>query len=278
MIRTNTAVAFYTYIRSSNGHISMYMWLHDASVQYLHGKYITLYTCAMIMGIIALLYALTLTFIQCLRRAPKNRMFGWVRRLKPLLDAYTGPYRDKYKYHFWTGLLLLVRITLFIAFGLNYNNDPRLNFTLIIIVTTILMVAIQPGIYRQWLVGLLESSMYVNLILFSTIMMFTINSHKAYKTIAVCVFGGWALLTVLGIIVYHTYKQAVGGVNCLELGRKWLGVRSRTEGVTVVQPLVIERGGSSDESEESEDEKDGLEMSHPSCHTPHLREPLVITH
>ena len=262
LIRTITAAVLYAYVSSSNGHISMHMWLHDASVRYLHGKHITLFVCALVMEVIALLYAFSLTFIQCLRRAPNNRMFGWVRRLKPLLDAYTGPYKDKY--HFWTGLLLLVRITLFTAFAFNYNNDPRLNLTLIIIVTTVLMVAIQPGIYRQRLTGILESSMYVNLILFSTVMMFTINSHKAYKTIAVCVFGGWALLTFLGIIVYHTYKQAFGAVNCLELGRKWFGVHSRTEEVTVVQPLVIERGGSSDESKESEDEEDGLEMSYPS--------------
>jgi len=48
-----------------------------------------------------------------------------VQRLKPLLDAYTGPYKDKYR--FWTGLLLLVRAVLFLAIAVNALGDPSLN-------------------------------------------------------------------------------------------------------------------------------------------------------
>ena len=272
LIRTVIAAAQYTNIKSYDGTINISVWLPDANIHFAHGQHIILLVVAAVAGITALLYAFILTVIQCLRRAPNNRMFGWVRRLKPLLDAYTGPYKDKY--HFWTGLLLLVRIFLFNSFALNLTVGPKLNFALIIIVTTLLMIAIQPGIYRQQLVGLLESSLYVNLILFSTVMMFSLESYNQYKTIAAYLFGGWALLTFLGIITYHAYKQCFGAPKCRQLqmywGKLWLQAHEEDD---VIQPLVIQRGDSED-SEES-DQEHIQEMVNPSWNTPHFREPLI---
>ena len=41
-------------------------------------------------------------------------MMFWVQKLKPLFDAYTGPYRDNH--HYWTGLLLIAHIVFFLFF------------------------------------------------------------------------------------------------------------------------------------------------------------------
>ena len=270
LLRTIIATISVTNVMSYNGHIDISVWLPDANIHYLHGKHITLYVFAVLAAVVTLLYTLTLTFIQCLRRAPNNRVCVWVRKLKPLLDAYTGPYKDRY--HFWTGLLLLIRIFLFVSFAFNLIIGPTLNFSLIITVSTLLMIAIQPGVYRHQLVGLLESSMYVNLILFSTVMMFSIGSYTSYKIIAAYVFGGWALLTFLGIVTYHAYKQLFGVPNCSQL-RVWCleKQRRRAHRVMVVQPVSIQKDDS-DESEESEGER---EMVNPSWNTPHFREPLI---
>ena len=246
LIRTVIAAVTFTNVKSIDGSINISVWLQDASVHYLHGYHVVLWIAGAITGLLALLYALTLTFIQCLRRAPNNGMFVWVRRLKPLLDAYTGPYKDRY--HFWTGFLLLVRIFLFTSFTVNFGNYPTVNFMLIIFVSTLLMIAIQPGIYRYQLIGFLESSMYTNLVLFSAVMMACSDSHTVYATITVHFFSGWAFLTFTGIVFYHLHKQFVDGQNCFQ---EKLWVRERGE--RVIQPLVIGRGDS-DNSEESEDE------------------------
>ena len=114
-------------------------------------------------------------------RTPRIRC-GWIQRFKPLLDAYTSPYNDKY--HFWTGFLLLVRVNLFVSFGLNFESNPSLNFTLIITTSTILIAIMQNGIYKSkldcWRLH------YANLILFST---FIITSTKAKRDAVMCVFG-----------------------------------------------------------------------------------------
>ena len=278
LIRTVIATAVNTKVHTFNEHIKISVWLLDANIHYLHGKHIILFIISALVGSIAVLYAVILTSIQCLRRAPNNRMCSWVQRLKPLLDAYTGPYKDKY--HFWTGLLLLVRIFLFLSFALNYRNDPTINFTHIIIITTVLMIAIQPGIYQNQFVGLLEGSMYVNLILFSVIMMSLVGCHTYHKTIAAYVFGGWALLTFLGIIAFHAHKYLFGFVDFGQMKimfkeKLYVCVRRRR---AVIQPLLIAQQVI-DESEESAVEDDleerEREMTNPTWQEPELREPLI---
>ena len=268
LIRTVIAAVIFTNVKSIDGSINISVWVQDATVHYLHGYHIILWIAGAITGLLALLYALTLTFIQCLRRTPNNGMFVWVRRLKPLLDAYTGPYKDRY--HFWTGFLLLVRIFLFTSFTFNIHFGPKMNFMLIIIVSTLLMIAIQPGIYRNQLIGILESSLYVNLILFSAVMMFSLGSYNSYKTIAAYVFGGWALLTFLGITTYHAYIQFFRDQNHCQLRDMWQGL-GRNRPPTVIRPLLIQAG----DCEDSDESEDAHEVRGPSWSIPHFREPLI---
>ena len=46
-------------------------------------------------------------------------------RLKPLIDAYTGPFKDKYR--FWTGLCLIVRLMLTVVFSFTTTLQSKLN-------------------------------------------------------------------------------------------------------------------------------------------------------
>ena len=280
LLRTVIVAAQHTNIRSYDWTIDISVWLLDANVHYLHGKHVILFITSLLVGSAVMLYALILTSIQCLRRAPNRRLCSWILQLKPLLDAYTGPYKDKYQ--FWTGLLLLVRIFLFTSFALNYQNDPTVNFTLIICVCAVLMIAIQPGIYRHQFIGLLESSMYVNLILFSVIMMFSVGTYSKYKTVAAYVFGGWALLTFLGIIASHAYKYWFGGSGCSEFLMLWRERLSQCRhGDTTVQPLLIQRSDSRDESDDDETEEEQLLQQRLSTQSwsssQYLREPLIGT-
>ena len=267
LISTAIAAGSFTNVKSYDGTIYISVWLLDANVHYLHGKHIMLFIIACLAGILALLYALILTFIQCLRRAPNSRMCGWVQRLKPLLDAYTGPYKNKY--HFWTGFLLLVRIALFISFAVNFNDNPTMNFTLIITVCTFLLIfvaVIQPGIYRNRLVGYLEGLMYLNLIFFSGTMMFTLGKNTQFRAIAAYFFGGLALVKFLGIITYHAYKEWIGPLkNC-----KWFlkNIPAGNHGGLLVESVLIQNRDSEDSSEEEEEDNNERGVSIGRCLPP----------
>ena len=76
------------------------VWSPDGNVAYLHGMHILLFITALLIGMIALPLVLVLTFIPCLQKKSGTPLLFWVTRLKPLFDAYTGPYKNTFR--FWT--------------------------------------------------------------------------------------------------------------------------------------------------------------------------------
>lgn len=88
------------------------VWLYDGNINYFRGKHIALFILAVIFILAFLIpYTIIVLSIQCLKKKSQYRLLGWVDSLKPLLDAYTGQYKDRYCS--WTGLLLLVHFILF---------------------------------------------------------------------------------------------------------------------------------------------------------------------
>ena len=121
---TITAFSF-TLLECPDGSVKR-IWLYDGNVDYLKGKHIALFVAALLLLLfISLPYTMALLFIQCLQYRSKYRILAWVRRLKPLFDAYTGRYKDKHRY--WPGLLLVVRVVLFLVFSVNMFGDPAIS-------------------------------------------------------------------------------------------------------------------------------------------------------
>ena len=123
-------------------------------------------------------YTLVLFGIQWFQMFSHYKPFRWVNKLKPLFDAYTGPYKDKHRY--WTGLLLLVRIGLFIVFSINTFGDPAVNLLVIIIIVLCLLayLATFGGIYKKLVLNLLEYSSLLNLVILSVATLYTISTIK----------------------------------------------------------------------------------------------------
>ena len=106
------------------------VWLYDGNLEYLRGKHIPLFMVTLLfLALLSVPYTLTVLSIQWLFKISRYRVLFWVHQLKPLLDAYTGPYRLSHRY--WTGLLLIVRVLLLISFSLNRNNNPATNLFII---------------------------------------------------------------------------------------------------------------------------------------------------
>ena len=125
------------------------VWLYDGNVDYLHGKHTPLFIAALIL--LLLVSAPYTTVLFSLSSGCRSffsfRMFFWVRSY-PLFDAYTGPYKVKHRY--WTGLLLLVRVCLFLIFSLNSLGDPTVNLLATVTITFCLLsyMSIIGGIYK----------------------------------------------------------------------------------------------------------------------------------
>ena len=98
LLRTIITVLSFTYIiYPDNSTRYMYVWLYDGNIDYLKGKHIYLFAvAALFLLFLVLPYTLVLVFVQRLQAKSEWKVFSWVDKLKPLFDAYTGPYQDKY--------------------------------------------------------------------------------------------------------------------------------------------------------------------------------------
>jgi len=132
ILRAVITTFLFTILSLPGNHNNQLVWLYGGNIGYLSGKHIPLFTVGLLFTVLFLIpYTLMVCFIQHLQRHSSFRVLHWVQRLKPLLDAYTGPYKDKYR--FWTGLLLLVRAVLFLAIAVNALGDPSLNLLFVIL-------------------------------------------------------------------------------------------------------------------------------------------------
>ena len=129
--------------------------------------------------------------------------------MKPLLDAYQGPYKDKFR--FWTGFLLVVRVVLFITFSSNVLGDPRVNLLAISISLLLLLIILwnTGQVYKSRLIHVLECVYILNLGVYTTATAFLLSSDSSpYRQEQLaCIMVGTAFLVFSGTLVYHLYTQ-----------------------------------------------------------------------
>ena len=182
------------------------VWLHDANIPYFHAKRIPLLIVAFLFGLCTLPYVLSILFVQFLQRNTHLRIFSWALKLKPFLDAYAGPYKDKYR--FWTGWLLVLRFCLFAVFELNVLGAPDVNLLTIALACMCILPPLYSGVYRSWPLNVLELSFILNLGVLSLATMYCLNNGGNQNAVA-STLTTIAFVTFLGIIVWHTCKDSM---------------------------------------------------------------------
>ena len=197
----------YTSLSVPSDYRETLVWLYDGNINYLSGKHIPLFIAGLLFTVLFLIpYTLAACLIQYLQRHSGSRLLCWMHRIKPLLKAYTFPYKDKYR--FWTGLLLLVRVVLFLATAVNTLGDPSLNLLLIIVTANCLLALewILRGIYKEWPLDILEASSLLNLSILSAATLY-IRSAGGNQVAITSTSTGIALATFVGILIHHTYNS-----------------------------------------------------------------------
>ena len=159
------ALSFTSLEYPNNLHIAV--WLYDGNVRYLSGRHIPLFTAAMVCLIFLFLpYTMLLIFSQYLQAKSHWKIFSFInsRYVKPFLDAYHAPYTNKHRY--WTGMMLLLRLVLFLISAVNALGDPSVNLLAIASATVLTLPTILGcRIYKTWSLGILETSFVINLII-----------------------------------------------------------------------------------------------------------------
>ena len=201
------------------------VWHYDGNVDYLKGKHIPLFIAALLLLLISLPYTAVLIFILHLQQKSnyRSRMLFWVQKLKPLFDAYTGPYKGRHRY--WTGLLLLVRIVLFIVFSMNIRASPNINLLAIIVTVLLLFVllAAARGVYKTWYLNIIEYSFFLNLGILASATLYTSTVTGQGQTAVVYTSVSFAFALFIVIIVLHILTKLNSSQHCK--GARKLGVK-----------------------------------------------------
>jgi predicted outer membrane repeat protein len=199
-----------TLITHENGSFSV--WLHDGNVPFLKGKHIWLSLMSLIVTAGFLIpFTLILLCEYPLQAKFSTLMLRY--KLTPLIDVYQGPYKVQFRW--WSGVLLLVRGAVLLAYGLNVFGDPRLN---LILVTSMCVVILGlmwnvGTIYKERYINIIESFFLVNLGLLSVWTLFNRYSSSNFflqQTIVSYTLVGSSLLVFIAIVIGQIYFRLKG--------------------------------------------------------------------
>ena len=196
----------FTTLRYPSGEVH-YVWLYDANMHFLKGKHISLFLAGvLVLGLLVLPYTFGLALFQYLQACSGRRVCRWVNKLKPVFDAYAGPYKDKYR--MWTGLLLITRTFLIILFSLDdiITGSPEFNHFVTLITSLALLMFSTRGIYRKWPCDILEAFFYVQLGVFSGGVLYASLSNGSVSAVADFSFAT-TLLVFLVVVGYHAFSS-----------------------------------------------------------------------
>ena len=180
------------------------IWLYDGNHEYFSREHIAL----VIVAILALLlfltpYTLMLLFIKQFHR-------HCTVRLKPILDAYGGPYKDRYT--FWVGLRLLTLAIMCSTYAIAGTDEPSLALMiqLIFVIFFLFWQAITKP-FKNYFVELLDLFFTMNFIMMAIASLHLLNvqdlvtaSTKQRALVEVLI--SLVFIAFCGIITFHVLK------------------------------------------------------------------------
>ena len=212
-----TAVSFTQVFQGSVNNTSdplvpYYVWIYDGNIEYLKGKHVALFAVALVFLVFLFLpYTLLLMFGQCIRSISSQRRcvlrFLNSASFVSIMDAYHAPYNNRHRY--WTGLMLLSRCVLFLAFSFNYSDSgllANMYIATLVLIGLLTIKAWTTKVYKNSFVNILEICFLLNLVVLSGTINYLGHSDNI---ICICMSASISVSMVIsaGILAYHTYLQ-----------------------------------------------------------------------
>ena len=187
------------------------VWLPDATVDYLKGKHIVLFAIALLILLASVVYTgLLFSWQWLLLCQDKCFILKWLTKNQKLchfFEPYHAPYTFEQRY--WTGLLLFVRVILYVISAVNLTGDPQVSLISIVIVVSLLPVLksiLAKMTYKEKPVDVMETMMYVNIVSFAAVTLKTGTTKEqtivAYTSVLI------TIICLLIVILFHLYRYS----------------------------------------------------------------------
>ena len=201
ILRTTIAIFSFGAIDAGNVTVPR-VWLYDGNLRFLEFKHAILFAFGILVTTVLIIpYTIILLLIPCLQNKSHWRVLRWVNKLKPLLDSYAGPFKDRYR--FWSGVLIGVRLPLYLLFALSYSTNVQL-LGIVIAVFLYSFFLCSLAVYKRWSHFVLEGYFLVNLMAITVTKLFDPNSNNPLVVSAIVQIGvGCALVGFIAIVVAH---------------------------------------------------------------------------
>ena len=267
LLRTIIASLSFTTLQYSDGSHEL-VWLVDANIPFLSGKHIPLVIIAIVIVIVSVMYTFLLFAWQWLVHCPNKGPLRWIignTKVIAFMDAYQNPYNKDYRY--WIGLLLLIRVLLYLVSALNVFGDPRINLlsiTLAIVILLFFQNSVEykhkVHMHKTWLTYIFENISLLNLIGLTSVTYF-VTKEKTSQNVIAYASTGIAFATFLTIFLYHIYKFVLEK----RLQKMATKVLHKLHGPQMQVPVEISTPISSDEQPVSETELDACPEPKDTC-------------
>ena len=184
------------------------VWLPDGNVKYLQGKHAALVIMALFIILVGVPNTLLLLFWQWIVRAPRWMILRWTTntKLNAFIATYSAPYNSKYRY--WTGLLLLVRVILYITASITASDNPQAS---LLATNTFIgglflhKCIIKLKVYQKSITDIVETILYFNLLAFAAFSLYHFKTDLTKQTAVAYTSTVITVLLLLGVIAYHIY-------------------------------------------------------------------------
>ena len=184
------------------------VWLPDGNVKYFRGKHAALVIVAFFIILVGVPYTILLLLWQWIVCAPRWNIFKWTRntKLNAFIAAYHVPYNSRYRY--WTGLLLLVRVILYITASLTMSDKPQVSLLATIILIGGLYLfkgSLGLKMFKKSITDIVETIVFFNLLALAAFSLYEFKTDHTKQTAVAYTSTITILLLLVGVIAYHMH-------------------------------------------------------------------------
>ena len=182
---------------------SVSLWYEDPNVEYAKGKHAGLFGFALLVTVFFVIpYTLFLLCHPVLEKYLSHfKLFKSWSRFKPIIDAYSGPMKDEYR--FWPGLLLVARIPVLLTVTFLKNESHVLLLAVAAIILSLSFIF--GGVYRKKLNNIIEFWFLLNLCIMASLSIAFTDESKVLIWYNTCL--SVFIFSFILIVVYHLYLQ-----------------------------------------------------------------------
>ena len=189
---------------------SVSLWYEDPNVEYAKGKHAGLFGFALLVSVFFVIpYTLFLSLNPFYEKYLSNLKLlkkVWS-RFKPVIEAYSGPMKDDYR--FWPGLLLVARIPVLLSVTLVDSFIQSQHFLLSMLLTVLAIVLSLShcfgGVYKKRMNNVLEVWFLFNLCIMVGLSVAFNEDSKVLIWYNTCL--SVFIFSFILIVVYHLYLQ-----------------------------------------------------------------------